>query len=48
MTPVVRTLLAVLVGLVLAGLPLVRYRLAAPHAGHSHPHAPAPPAPGKE
>jgi hypothetical protein len=43
-----RVLAAVLLGLVLGSLPLVRYRFAAPHAGHAHPHAPAPHAPGKE
>lgn len=48
MSDVVRTVAAVLLGLVLGSLPLVRYRFAAPHAGHVHPHASAPGAPGKE
>ena len=39
---------AVLVGLALGCLPIVRYWLAAPHAGHGHTHAPARPAPEKE
>lgn len=37
---------AVLVGLALGSLPIVRYWFAAPHAGHTH--APASPAPEKE
>jgi len=48
MSAAVRTLAAVLLGLVLGSLPLIRYRLAAPHGGHVHAHASAPGAPGKE
>ena len=45
---VVRTAGAILLGLALGALSIVHYRFAAPHAGHTHTHAPAPVAPGKE
>lgn len=48
MTTAVRTAGAVLLGLVLGSLPVVRYWFIAPHAGHAHTHAPATPAPEKE
>jgi hypothetical protein len=39
---------AIVLGIVLGCLPIVRYWFAAPHAGYGHTHAPAPSAPGKE